>query len=174
MRRSDVLGGGDAEQQASLPEQLTTPTSDSTPATPVAEPASAPTDDSSSSLSEAWKLLQGAIRERIKKEQFETWFRRAALVQADSSRVFLAVQNTFARDWLQANYSTELRAAVLAAFGEDIAVDFVVDPELTVSERSAPTSEAPAEAGRAAYEIPARAPSRAPAKAPLSARRSVA
>ena len=171
MRRPDVLGGNDAQQAASQPEQLTVTAAATaqTPDTSKAPPA--PSEEAPSPLIEAWKLLQGAIRERVKKEQFETWFRRAALVQADSTRVCLAVQNTFARDWLQANYSAELRAAVLAAFGEDLAVEFVVDPELTVSERTAPppeTSSDPVPASRARYEIPSQASAGSPSRAPLA------
>ena len=182
MRRSDVLGGGDAEQNASLTDPMPPAVSQA----PAPEPALAPLpaaelplepgeqapaplaaeEPAPAPLIEAWKLLQGAIRERVKKEQYETWFRRAALVQADSTRVCLAVQNTFARDWLKANYSSELRAAVLAAFGENLPVDFIVDSELTVSERTTPPPESDPET-RAA---PARNASPVEAPAPAQIR----
>ena len=161
MSRSDVLGGGGAPHHTPAPESSSTPIAgDAAPVTEVSA-AEAPSPAKQDPLAEAWKLLQGAIRERVKKEQYETWFRRAALIQADANCVRLAVQNTFARDWLKANYSAELSAAVLAAFGEHLTVEFVVDAELTVSERNAP--EVVAANGAAA---PSEAAPVAPAPAP--------
>jgi chromosomal replication initiator protein len=77
-----------------------------------------------------WRILQRAIRSRIHPEQFETWFRRAALAHADGESIQLAVQNTFTRDWLERYYRTTVEEAVREACGGTRRIEFVADPEL--------------------------------------------
>ncbi|HVS18084.1 MAG TPA: DnaA N-terminal domain-containing protein, partial [Planctomycetota bacterium] len=55
-------------------------------------------------MSAVWRDYLKALRGTIRKEQFETWFRRAALRSVDDGRLVLVVQNAFARDWLSNNY----------------------------------------------------------------------
>jgi len=86
-------------------------------------------------LAQYWCALQDALRRRIRREQFETWFRRADLRRADAKGVCIAVQNSFAADWLRANYLTPLRQAVHDVFGETWPVELQVEPELTVPAR---------------------------------------
>ena len=88
-------------------------------------------------LAEAWEMLATAVRERVQPEQFETWFRRAALVGLDNGAVRIAVQNNFSREWLRTYYLDALRAAVAATFGPEFGVELEVDPELTLA-RQAP------------------------------------
>lgn len=84
-----------------------------------------------SELAEAWEVLAGAVRERVQPEQYETWFRRAALVGLDGDCVRIAVQNKFSRDWLRNYYLEPLRAAAAAVFGGERRIELEVDPELT-------------------------------------------
>ncbi|MBI5363097.1 MAG: chromosomal replication initiator protein DnaA [Planctomycetes bacterium] len=93
---------------------------------PVAQVAPAP------ALPELWRVLQNAIRARVQPEQFETWFRRAALVHADAEQVRIAVQNGFTRDWLLSYYRDVLDQAVQHTLGTPRRIEFVVDPELLV------------------------------------------
>jgi len=88
---------------------------------------------SSAPLGQLWTTLQGAIRKRIEPEQFETWFRRAALSRVDDKAVHLAVQNAFSRDWLNANYKDVIEQAVRTTMGPR-RVEVEVDPELTAPE----------------------------------------
>ena len=90
-----------------------------------------------SELETTWQGLQDVLKKHVKKEQFETWFRRAALKSVDADTVVLAVQNTFARDWLKGNYEAELERAAAEVFDGKRAVEVVVDPELVVTERPA-------------------------------------
>jgi len=91
-----------------------------------------------SNLDSKWRDLQDAIRARIQREQFETWFRRAALKRADDECVCIAVQNGFAREWLQNYYRSVLEEAVECVLGAGLRVEIEVDPELTVN-RSPPS-----------------------------------
>jgi chromosomal replication initiator protein len=85
----------------------------------------------SAPLGQLWTALQGAIRKRVEPEQFETWFRRAALSRVDEQAVHLVVQNAFSRDWLNANYKDVIEQAVRTTMGPH-RVEVEVDPELTV------------------------------------------
>src|SRR5690349_23103762 len=51
-----------------------------------------------------WSEVQAVLQGLIQREQFETWFRRADLRRLDETRVCLAVQNGFTRDWLVKHY----------------------------------------------------------------------
>ena len=65
-------------------------------------------------------LLEGVAKElkrRIRREQFETWFRGIDLVQDDKAEVVFSVPNGFVRDWITRNYLDELERAVTAVCG---------------------------------------------------------
>ena len=81
---------------------------------------------------DVWRRVQDAIRERIQPEQFETWFRRMALVQLDTKQITLAVQNNFSRDWLDSYYGDVVEEAVLRVCGSALKIVVTVDPELTI------------------------------------------
>ncbi len=100
-----------------------------------------------------WRAVLAAVSQSVRKDQFETWFRRAALRRIDERSLSVAVQNTFARDWLLSNYRTALEGAARAVLGGVRQVEIVVEPELTFPRAPAPDaalSEAAAAAGRAA------------------------
>ncbi len=89
-------------------------------------------------LGELWLALQNAVRARIQPEQFETWFRHAALLHVDEQVVRLAVQNSFARDWLNTYYLEMLGQAVHATLKGTRRIEFEVDPELVISPAAEP------------------------------------
>ncbi len=99
-------------------------------------------------LGELWLALQNAVRARIQPEQFETWFRHAALVHADDQVVRIAVQNVFTRDWLNTYYLEMLGQAVLATLKGPRRIEFEIDPELVTSSPSPATLLLPPPASR--------------------------
>ena len=92
---------------------------------------------------ELWAQVQDALQRRVQREQFETWFRRANLVRIDDREVEVAVQNRFARDWLQNYYVETLEQAVQAVLGVKRRIRLTVDPELAVPVRPAPSPSMP-------------------------------
>jgi len=98
---------------------------------------------------EVWRALLGALRKDIRKEQFETWFRRARLRAYDGERLLVVVQNSFARDWLSSNYRAALESAARTVFGGTRSIEFEVDPELSFP-RGAPHPALPAAPARPA------------------------
>ena len=122
--------------------------SEVSPREPGAPVGPAARNSSKAALEEDWTRLRAAVRERLQPEQFETWFRRAALRLHDGERVRIAVQNAFSRDWLQTYYLDVLEDAVRSAFGGRRRVEFEVDEELTVSGRRVPPPAPEADRGR--------------------------
>ena len=115
-------------------------------------------------LEELWGPLQEAILRRVKPEQFETWFRRAALTGLDETQVTIATQNKFSRDWLESYYRDVLEEAVEAVLGVRREISLVVDAELTVSALPARSQGSPA---------PDRHEASAPGASPGSAESSI-
>jgi chromosomal replication initiator protein len=107
-----------------------------------------------------WENLQRAIRSRMKPEQFETWFRRAALASHDGETLRIAVQNTFSRDWLRTYYSEVLADSAREVLQGPRRVEVTVDPELLLQPSPAPAPAA---------ETPARGPLALPGAAAATA-----
>lgn len=93
-------------------------------------------------LARLWEEIQTVLQGYIQREQFDTWFRRAALRSLDAQAITLAVQNNFSRYFINNYYSEVLARAVLEVVGQPREVRFEVDPELT----SGPRLPAPAAA----------------------------
>ena len=92
-------------------------------------------------LSGVWRDYLNALRGTIRKEQFETWFRRAALRSVDAQRLVLVVQNAFARDWLSNNYRANLEDAARTVFGGAREIEIAVDAELAAPRPVLPRAE---------------------------------
>ena len=86
-------------------------------------------------LASAWEQIQTALRKSIRREQFETWFRRAGLRSFGPEGVHLVVQNGFAADWLRSNYMLALEQATRAVFGQSWPILIDIDPELSAPPR---------------------------------------
>jgi chromosomal replication initiator protein len=97
-------------------------------------------------LQEIWAALLGALQKTLQREQFETWFRGAALARADEAAVVIAVQNSFARDWLANHYADAISLAITQVFGGRRQLVLEVDPELTLAYRATRAAAAPAAA----------------------------
>jgi chromosomal replication initiator protein len=76
-----------------------------------------------------WARLLEALKKGMRREQFDTWFRRVALVRLDDDCLQLAVHNAFARDWLLDYYERELALAAEQVLGGKRTIDIIVDPE---------------------------------------------
>jgi len=99
-------------------------------------------------LAATWQEVSSGIRRRIQPELFETWFRRAALVSLSENSVAIAVQNAFARDWLERYHRAVIEESVREALGDAFSVELRIDPELVLPAREADGSS-PEEADRA-------------------------
>ncbi len=94
-------------------------------------------------LEACWSRIQDALRARIRREQFDTWFRRTELAHLDEERLCLVVRNAFVRDWLLDYFRDELKAAVEQALGAPREIEIRVDPERAAAVAPAETPVAP-------------------------------
>jgi len=88
-------------------------------------------------LEQVWGRVQTVLLERLRPEQFDTWFRRTALIEMDDGRFVVAVSNRFTRDWLTTYYMDDLAAAVRGVLDAPRRIELVIDPERTTPPRPA-------------------------------------
>jgi len=101
--------------------------------------APTPRSLAASSLEDQWSAMQDCVRAVVQPGQFETWFRRAALVHADGEVVRIALLDNFSRGWLDTYYREVLERAALQIFGSARRVEFLVDPEAVARPSLPPT-----------------------------------
>ena len=112
-------------------------------------------------LDDLWARVLDVVRDTIRREQYETWFRRTALVRADDEVAVVAVHNGFTRDWLTRYYLDVLTESTGRVLGTKPRIEFQVDPERTAG----PEEAAPAEPDAAALHRPTEQPEGRPADA---------
>ena len=105
-----------------------------------------------------WQAILGEIEKRVRRQQFETWFRCIKSVETLPGKITLAVPNRFYKDWLETYYIPVMKDAGAAVTGQSPDVLIHVSPEADVWPRDEPVE-------------PAAAPERAPEEpsAPLDA-----
>ncbi|HET6204039.1 MAG TPA: chromosomal replication initiator protein DnaA [Planctomycetota bacterium] len=112
----------------------------------------------SSEQAKLWASVLESLRERVKREQFETWFRRTALTSVSPGEAVVAVPNVFFREWLGRFYREAVESALRELTGEALTLRIVVDAELfpALGRAEAPASlPAPDEAAPAPPTSPA-------------------
>jgi chromosomal replication initiator protein len=147
----DQRGGGEEMQRPEPTPQH------GVPAQNAAEP-----NEPRAALESLWRDVQVALLGAIPRAQFETWFRRAMLVAADDHTVYFALQNKFAKDWVESNYRSEVERAVEQVYSATTTarptVRFLIDPEIAVGPAVAmpnlPDDPSPAAGGTAPGQNP--------------------
>ena len=122
------------------------------------ERAATPADPKLEAL---WSRVLTALRATIRREQFETWFPRTALVELADDVARIAVHNGFSRDWLQNYYVEAIEEALDTASGGERRVEFLVDPERASTWEAPPEEPGTEEPSAAATTAPPEAPSQA-------------
>ncbi len=73
------------------------------------------------------------LSKRIRKEQYETWFREFKLVGQKEDEIEFSVPSGFVRDWLNRNYLPEIEASVSAALGTQRRIKLSLEEAGTVA-----------------------------------------
>ncbi len=79
-------------------------------------------------LAAALAAVLDCIRDRVSRQQFETWFRRLRILEFTPERAVLGVENTFFREWIQTYYGDVLRSAFREALEAEPEISLVVAP----------------------------------------------
>ena len=89
-----------------------------------------------------WAQVLEVVRSELNTPTFKTWFENTVPVEVADGRLVVAVQNEFAREWLESRYSGLLRAALSETLGHDLAVVFSVPSEDVAPFPSGPVTAA--------------------------------
>ncbi|MEQ1891128.1 MAG: chromosomal replication initiator protein DnaA [Planctomycetota bacterium] len=136
------------------------PTLDSALPLPPGEPGAArdTVAQGAPELEARWERVLEILRGSIRREQFETWFRRIAALVLDGEQMVLAVHNAFAREWLLDYYKEELVSAAEKALGGRRTLEIRVDPERVALVAPARAEPLPTPSPVAPAALPTRRP----------------
>jgi chromosomal replication initiator protein len=81
-----------------------------------------------------WQSVLVQIEKRVRRQQFETWFRCVQPLEAEGRCLRLAVPNRFYKDWLENYYIKVIRESISAVTGDT--------PEVSIEVSAAPPAEA--------------------------------
>lgn len=92
-----------------------------------------------------WEAVLERIEKRVRRQQFETWFRSICPLEAAPGRLELAVPNRFYKEWLETYYVPVIRESVVDITGAEPEIVFTVDPQRVAAAREEePPDEPPA------------------------------
>ncbi len=91
-----------------------------------------------------WEQVLGIVRSELNTPTFKTWFEHTAPLDLTDSSMVVAVQNDFAKDWLESRYSGLLSSALKEVTGASLSPEFIVSPD-SISVDSPPSSLASTE-----------------------------
>jgi chromosomal replication initiator protein len=74
--------------------------------------------------------LEQAIARRIGEPRYQLWFASHTRFTWDDQRLTVGVANLFQQNYLESKFGPDVAAAAAEAFGQDVPVDFVIDPGL--------------------------------------------
>jgi len=75
---------------------------------------------------ELWQSALTALERRFSKPIYEMWIKPLRLVSLNGNELLLAVQNNFARDWVENRLKTQIIEALAETFGTVFDLQFVV------------------------------------------------
>ena len=97
--------------------------------------------------SEIWQSALTALERKFSKPIFEMWIKPLRLVSLTGDELLLAVQNNFARDWVENRLKGQIVEVLAEVFGVGVQLQFTVVPE------AAETGHGPAPAAPAAPAV---------------------
>jgi chromosomal replication initiator protein len=85
-------------------------------------------------LEQFWKKSIDIIKEKVTKQNFETWISPVRISAMDGPDVKLCVPNRFFRDWLTDHYMDLIKESVSSVAGTPLSVKFIIDQMSSVQE----------------------------------------
>ncbi|HEY9179351.1 MAG TPA: chromosomal replication initiator protein DnaA [Candidatus Baltobacteraceae bacterium] len=76
-----------------------------------------------------WQSALAALERKFSKPIFEMWIKPLRLVSLTGDELLLAVQNNFARDWVENRLKVQISEVLAEIFGTGVQVQFTVVPE---------------------------------------------
>jgi chromosomal replication initiator protein len=88
-----------------------------------------------------WQDVLAEIRKTLRKQQYDTWFKRVQFTSSAGEEIQLVVPNRFFADWLESNYRSTVEQAIRTVFGVEPRVHFEVDASTHDSDAQAAPGE---------------------------------
>jgi chromosomal replication initiator protein len=76
---------------------------------------------------QAWQSALGQLQMEMPKASFDTWVRDSRVVSFETGIFTIAVQNSFARDWLESRLATTAARLLMGMMNRQVDVRFVVE-----------------------------------------------
>ena len=83
-------------------------------------------------MGELWSEALGEIKDRVGKQNFDTWIKPVRFVTKNKNEVTLEVPNKFFRDWLTENYIGQIENILATLANQEIRIVFSVNQKLGV------------------------------------------
>lgn len=91
-------------------------------------------------VDQVWSDVLDVIRSELNTPTFKTWFEHTSPVEIAGDSLVVAVQNEFAREWLDSRYSGLLRSALQEVLGRDVTVTFTVPADAVLGQEEGDSS----------------------------------
>ena len=89
-------------------------------------------------MPDIWNEALGQIKERIGKQNFDTWIKPTCFALRSKNEIVLEVPNKFFRDWLTEHYLADIENVLTSISKNDLVVTFEINPKL---EQQSPTAK---------------------------------
>jgi chromosomal replication initiator protein len=86
-------------------------------------------------MGDVWEEALGQLRERLGKQNFDTWIKPIRIEKGSGGEVRLSVPNKFFRDWLTEHFLAVIEETLTSLWGYTAKVSLVVNQELQPSRR---------------------------------------
>ena len=72
--------------------------------------------------------LGQSLCQRIGEPRYDLWFKNKTKFTLEDNRLVVGVPNLFYQEWLHKTFAEEVRHVALTVLGEQLDVDFLIDP----------------------------------------------
>ncbi len=91
---------------------------------------------------QAWHSVLGQLQMEMPKASFDTWVRDTRPLSYENSTLTVAVQNAYARDWLESRLASTVSRLLVGILNSNVAINFVVsqsdEPQVVETEAAVP------------------------------------
>src|SRR3990167_3369360 len=84
-------------------------------------------------MDELWEEALGQLREKLGKQNFETWIQPIRMRARDGAEITLEVPNKFFRDWLMEHFLTSIQETLSILSQQNVKLSVIVDQQLQKS-----------------------------------------
>ena len=85
-----------------------------------------------------WIQIQHALKKRIDKNSYETWFQPTVYIGQETDTLYIKVPNSYFKDWLSFHYSSIINSCCRALFDRVYDIKYIYDDSSSSFMRRSP------------------------------------